>query len=255
MKWNLLFLFLIIAFIEASPASKLEEANAYYLAGENATSFQDQKNSFNQALILYRQIEQEGTASSSLNQAIANIYFQLGEYPWSILYNERARLLDPRNQQIASHLALARKKLGLDPAVHPSWLEILSLQPFISLPGLIKGFFWIFLGSLGFASLAIWLNKLLFKVLAYAGFGIALALFINIGLSYYLAPIQGILVNSTGLYRAPSFNEPQLTDQPLLAGSKIRVVQVEKEGYWLKVLLPDGQVGYISAMAIRLIPP
>ncbi len=70
---------------------------------------------------------------------------------------------------------------------------------------------------------------------------------------YYLTPIEGILVVSSGIYRGPNWNQPQLSNEPLLAGSKVRVLQAVSDGNWVKITNSHGMIGYIPISNLRLI--
>lgn len=258
MKAFLTVLFLLPWLVlSADPAmdALIQEANTNYQTAEQASHFQERKNGFNRALSLYQQIEkQPGIASNDLDQALANTYFQLGEYAWSILYNERALQRDPRNPTIINHLTLAQAKLGLSSSPPPpSWLDIFLLQPYLSLPARWQLFFYISLLTILFATALIWIPSFLIKRFTYLAGFLTLALAINLMISFYLTPIYGVLISSTSLYRGPSFHDPQLTDLPFAIGSKMRIIQSMEQGFWLKVMDSNGQVGYIPASDIRLI--
>jgi hypothetical protein len=71
--------------------------------------------------------------------------------------------------------------------------------------------------------------------------------------SYYLTPLDGIIVSSTGFYREPDEQQPQLTNEPLLAGTKVQILQSSSTGDWLKISDSTGLVGYVPASQIRII--
>ncbi|WP_068471378.1 SH3 domain-containing protein [Candidatus Protochlamydia phocaeensis] len=255
MKFIYYAFFLLHPLFDLLGSSLLEEANLNYQKGEQAASYPERKKAFNQALKLYLQLEeQEGGSSSALNQALADTYFQLGEYPWSILYNYRALKLDPGNSLILSHLALAKEKLGLDPAP-PSYSRLynFAFTPFLSFPHRFELIFWALLATLLTGSMAIWWNKTFLNYLFAFSSLSAFLLLSNVLLTFYFGPIEAILVRSTGLYRAPDIQFSQLSSQPLLTGSKVRVANIEEQGTWLKIITDQGQVGYIPAFAARLI--
>lgn len=244
------------AFLRADPVTLLEKANLSYQAAEKAATFPERKKAFNDALFLYLQVEaQVGEQSSQLNQALANTFFELGEYAQSILYNERARLLDPLNPHIAEHIALAKVKLGLNPAPTPyTWWETILLKPFFSIQQRLQLFFWLCLLAIALSTAAIWSLYPFVKWLAFLTSSLALLLLLNLAVAYYFSPIEGILVTSTGLYRGPSFEETQLIEQPLLAGNKVQVIQTAQQGKWLKIRDPEQRyVGYVQLSTVRII--
>ncbi|CUI17884.1 putative membrane protein [Candidatus Protochlamydia naegleriophila] len=257
MKTFLTSFFLLpwLLFANSSMDALIQEASASYRAAEEASTFQERKNGFNRALTLYQYIEsQPGVASADLDQALANSYFQLGEYAWSILYNERALQLDPYNPTIIEHLVHAQKKLGLPPSsLSPSWVDTLLLRSALSLPARFQLFFYTALAAILLATVLIWIPSSYIKKLVYLTGLLTLALAINLMISFYFTPLYGIFISSTALYRAPSFQETQLTNLPFAVGSKVRIIQSEEQGFWLKVMDQNGLVGYVPASDIRLI--
>lgn len=211
---QILTLFLVTP-LEATPAEIWQEANQSYQQGLTAITYEERKKAFNLALSLYHQVDQttEG-GSSALNQALSETYFQLGEKAWATLYEQRA--------------------LKKDPLEHNLW-------------------FWFCLLTFLICSLAIWfsyrwLRKLAMSCAILVFLGLACLLFLH-----YFTPLEGILVKSTGFYRAPDEKQPQLTATPLSAGSKVRVLQMTSEKDWLKIEDATGVVGYIPTATLRLI--
>lgn len=245
----------ITLFADSSIDTLMQEANAHYRAAEQASTFQERKNGFNHALTLYWEIEKQlGMASEELDQALADTYFQLGEYAWSILYNERALQLDPNNRLVAEHLHLAQAKLGLSPSPHfSSWFDTFLLSPYFSLPARWQLFFYSILVTTFMATVFIWFPASSIKTLTYLSGSLSLVLSLNLLLSFYFAPLYGIFISSTAPYRGPSFQELQLSDLPFFAGSKVKIIQSEEQGFWLKVMDLNGQIGYVPASTIRLI--
>ena len=77
--------------------SLITRANLYYANGmyENAAK-------------LYQQVADSGYAAAELYYNLGNAYFKVHDIPHAILYYERARLLDPGNEDIRYNLTLAR---------------------------------------------------------------------------------------------------------------------------------------------------
>lgn len=253
----LIYLFLLLpffSFADESIDALLRKANASYEQAEKAATFQERKNSFNAALAAYLAIEKAPSVlSSPLYQAIANIYFQLGEYAWSILYYERAFQLEPQSALLNQRISLAKAKLGLSSFDHPSLFEKFLLQPYFSFQQRLAFFFWIALIMLFIITSLIWLPFSLLKKLALIAGFIFISAGMNLFISYYFAPLHGIFIQSTGLYRAPNLQQPQLSEIPLLMGSKIRIMEITEKGFWLKVIDLNGSVGYVPASTLRLI--
>ncbi len=94
---------------------------------------------------------------------------------------------------------------------------------------------------------------MLLKRLTHILLGILCFLLLNLICSFYLTPIEGILIAPTGLYRDANWQQPQLLSMPLLEGIKVNVLDIKDEGKWLKIETPTGVVGYIPSSSIRII--
>ncbi|WP_011174664.1 SH3 domain-containing protein [Candidatus Protochlamydia amoebophila] len=244
----LFFFFPLEAYQEAS----LQQANQYYENGLRASTFQERKNAFNQALHLYLSVENAQGSSSKLNQAIADTYFQLEEYPWSILYYERAKEQNPRNSIIQEHLYITQNKLGLTPMKN-SRINDYLLSSYLSFSDKVYMFFYSFLSFVFFMTIFIWIRTQFTKILSFLTGSLVLYSLLNLIISLYIIPIYAIFITSTGLYRAPSLEEPQLSTIPFLAGQKIQVIDIAHQGNWLKVIDDNHQIGYVPSQSIRII--
>ena len=80
--------------------SLIEKANAEYDADK-----------FANALELYLQASVEEGVSSDLFYNIGNTYYRMGELGQSVLYYERALMLDPRNEDAKSNLEFVNSKI------------------------------------------------------------------------------------------------------------------------------------------------
>ena len=245
----LIFSMLWIFALWGSTEEILQEANESYQQGEQATTYQERQLAFNRALFLYSTLEQQiKSPSAGLDQVLADTYFQLGEYAWAILYYERA-LKKKHLPLVLSHLEQAQKKLGLSPSTDQRGEN----QPFLSLPQQLQLIFWMSLMTFFVCSSAIWLNSPWTRKFATGSVVVLLLLICHLLFIYYSAPLEGILIKSTGFYRAPHENQSQLTNQPLLAGSKVQILQVTQNGEWLKIKDSEGVVGYIPLASLRSI--
>ncbi len=213
-----------------------EKANALYEKGGRATTFEERKGLFNQALQLYHLATKE-RESSDLYRGLGDTYFQLGELPWALLFYERALKSNPASSLALSHLKKAQEALGL-----PLFLPASSFLSFSLLSFFIV-----------FVAVFLVLYFLIFRKFSKTGM-ILFAFFIFFLLvSDFSTPIEGILVEPTGLYRTPDRQQPQLTSSPLMAGSKVNVLQIIQGGSWLKIRSQEGKIGYILAEPIRVI--
>jgi tetratricopeptide (TPR) repeat protein len=104
MKPVIFILTLFFAAAAAFPAEaplNLAKANKAYSAG-----------AYTEAADLYQKIVTEGFASSELYYNLGNTYFKMNDYPRAILWFERARRLDPGNDDIDFNLNVANTKIS-----------------------------------------------------------------------------------------------------------------------------------------------
>lgn len=225
-----------------------QEAQAYYQEGELATTYEERKLAFNHAWFLYQTLATKSD-SFTLNQALADTSFQLGEYAWAILYYQRA-LKENRNQPlILSHLQQAQQKLGLSYRVEPTNTN--DLIPFSHFAQQFSWLLWLIASSFLTISLAIWFSWM--RKLAIFCTSLLFLFLGNMLFVYYFTPIEGIVIKTTGIARAPNWSQPQLTQQPLLAGSKVQILQMTKDREWIKIENSEGVIGYIPITHIQSI--
>lgn len=231
--------------------SLISEASYSYRLGEKATNYYTQKQAFNRSLYFYSLAEQKLKDQSSLERAIGDCYFQLGEYPWAILYYQRVLKSDPGNSATQSHLQNAQQKLGL------------ILQPLFSFNrNPISTFFSTYSQKLLFFTLLvtfllvacrIWFSSPLISKLTLCSLGLMLVLFSYNLFLYFSSSMEGIIVTSTAIYRMADKNQSQAIIHPLPAGSKVKVLQITSDGEWLKIDDLTGLVGYIPIETFRII--
>ena len=236
----------------SSPMEELlEKANINYQEGELATTFEDRRQAFNRALTLYSLVDQQlSTHTPDLDRAIADSYFQLGEYPWAILYDERALRKNPGDQQLMSRLEKAQEKQGL--LFSPPQTFRNQLISFLLLPQQFELFFWMALLTFSVCSAAIWFPHSAIRKMAAGSTILLLVFFAALLFSYYFIPLEGIIVKSTGFYLNPNLQAGQLTKEPLWAGSKVRILQTAN-GDWLKIADQKEVIGYVPAANIRML--
>jgi hypothetical protein len=246
--WQCLAIFLVFP-LWGIPEEIVQEAQKSYQQGEKALTYKERKLAFNRALFLYSSLEQEITPSASLDQALADTYFQLGEYAWAILYYQRALKKHSPNTLLLAHFEKAQHKLGLPNSsdINPNPLAAF----FLALSKQFQLFFWVILMTFLAFSAAIWLPYPWIYKLGISGAILLFFLLGNFLFFYYSILLEGIIVKTTGFYRAPDWNQPQLTHQPLLAGSKVAILQMTSNEEWLKVANSTGMIGYVPTTSVR----
>ena len=105
----------------------------------------------------------------------------------------------------------------------------------------------------GLASLYIWRRSTWLKPAIAAVAAIALFLLGSLFYTRFIAPQQAVLVKSSVLYRDAGEQYAKVSAEPLPAGLKVEVITVREKGDWLKILSPDGSLGYVESDSIRLL--
>lgn len=248
----LISLFLLALPLMGNVESTLQEANASVQLGEKATAYEERMSALSHALYLYSQMQSE-MSSPALNRVIGDLYFQLGEYSWAVLYYQRTLRDAPNDPRALTHLRMAQQKLGIaDSSPAPKQQHALK-KLFSALAKQKSFYFWAIILTFLICSLSIWFPyRLIHKMAACSAFALVLLL-LNSIVFYYTAPLEGILIAPTGFYRAPDKNQPQLTTVPLFAGSKVDVLQTAADGDWIKIKSSEGLVGFIPSTSFRLI--
>lgn len=224
----------------------LQNANQSYLQGEKATSFEERKAAFNQALLLYHQIEQAiSSPTPDLYRALGDTYFQLNEYAWALLYYLRALKQEPQNALLLDHLTKTQEKLGLPNTLFSHPRAVFSQQ--------LTWFFWMILVAFLLTSATIWFSSSLLRRLAKLSLLFLLVPLSSLIWSYYFTPLEALIMTPTGFYREPHLDQPQLTSIPLLAGTQVYILQTTSDGEWLKIANAEGLIGYVPLASLRLI--
>lgn len=249
------FLFYFLCLV-GMPLFSHEAADAFYHKGEQAQTVAERREAFNQALRLYAKLEENHpeSRSAALYYNIGNVYFQLGEYPWAILNYYRALNLSPRNEKILRNLNITLEKIGLPEykQIKPtSYLFFFhNLLSFLERLQILAGLSLLILILL---SLYIWGVRYGIKKLLIVLLFCWVVMLLSICYSHYFSPIEGVLVENTALYRDAGEQYAKVSEKPIREGNKLTVLDVVHNGKWLKVLTPEGKVGYIPNKAIRII--
>jgi tetratricopeptide (TPR) repeat protein len=207
----------------------------------------------------YQKVLDSGAVTASVYYNLGNAHYRLNNLASAILNYERAHRLSPNDKDINANLALVNSKITDKMEVVPelflkrwwtSFLLLLSVQS------------WSVLGVsallLGFAGLIVYLFSLeyqLKRISFYSGLaliflGVCFIAFANSADGYMLKHKEAIVFN--GIVNVKS--APDLKQKTLMAiheGTKVRIV--EAKGSWLKVELPNGNIGWVEAVALEVI--
>lgn len=231
-------------------------AHESYLAGENASTVGEKKDQMNRALEEYKKLEAAHDpvyGNGVLYYDIGNSYYQLEAYPWAVYYYYKALKLAPTDTEVRTNLDAALSKLNLPAAAEPSFFERLFLLRGFSLPTRFQLFF--FSSLIFFAALSayFWLRdrRLLNLAVPFAVLG--LYFFLNTAYDHYMAPLDGVLVKASSLYRDAGDQSAKVSDNYLTPGLKVEVLDQRQNGQWLKILTPSGDLGYIPADSLQIL--
>lgn len=228
------------------------QADSDYRAGEAAKVVADRKKSFNEALSYYLEMENDYDprfGNGKLYYNIGNTYFQLEAYPWAVLYYLRAEALMPRDKRVERNLQLARSKLSLPQAEAGG--QVLPLA--LSLPERLQLFAAAALTALLLLSAWLWTDRRGFRNGALVVLVLAAMLSLTLAYTRYFAPLEGVLVQGSDLYRDAGRQYAKVGEEPLPAGSEVELLGSDPSGKWFKILTPQGAIGYVPQEALRAV--
>lgn len=236
------------------PIMLFAEDRAYtlYKQGENATSPEERKKAFNDALTLYLQ-QDSNQASAELDFNIANTYYQLNEYGYAILYYYKALKINPRFEEAKVNLQIAQEKIGRSadgPNAAQKYLLFLHYQLSHNEKAIIVLCMLFF--AFAFLSINLWLPQAVLKKVATIALWIAVAFSISIVWSDYFTHPEAVIVRPVALRRDAGDQYAPVVGTPLLSGTKVVVLSVDEDGNWLKVR-SGNEEGYISKEYARII--
>lgn len=221
---------------------EFERGNSYYRAGE-----------FEQAASAYETILKHGLASSALYFNLGNAYYRIGKIAPTILAYERALRLAPSDADIKHNLDLANLKTvdriePLPELFFVQWLRALSTV----LP--LQTSAWLFCASwiLLFGALAgLYLSSRPgFVRLLRAASLVGLVLVVPLGILLTTQVLQSQTHNDA-IVTAPVLTAKTSPDaqsmDAFVVHEGLKVGLSDFVGGWVKVILPDGKVGWIRS--------
>lgn len=239
-----------------SSSELLVEADQQYNRGEASNSAEIRMEAFNKALSLYTSAEEQyhpSYGNGKLYYNIGNSYFQLGQYPFAVLYYYRALSLRPDDEGVKNNLDTALKKLRVSPSNQESWLTAFFLKRWVPLPRLLQAFAFLTLLFFSFWSLYLWFNE---RYLKWASLSLAFPLcfvLLSILYSFYFSPLIAVVIQATSLYKDAGYEYARLPNKLLTSGEKVTILEVLEQGKWLKVVHEDGTLGYVPSESLRVI--
>lgn len=236
---------------------ELKEANAAYRDGVESRTINERKLAFNRALTLYSELERKGNlalGNGRLYQNVGNIYYELESYPFALLYYYRALELNPGSFSIMEDIQRTRARLSLPVEDEASVFKNLFFFHFhLSLPKRLQLLFLFAVGALVLGSGAVWYRSRLSVWGAGALSFLTLLLTLSVLYTGYVEPLNGVLIEATLLTREAEVDSEWVVKEPIPAGTRVSVVDIDQKGRWLKVMTSDGTLGFTAAKRIRVI--
>ncbi|TAK61107.1 MAG: tetratricopeptide repeat protein [Bacteroidetes bacterium] len=223
------------------------QANQSYRNGE-----------YEQAVQIYEQIVSSGYVDASLYFNLGNAYYKLKKYPEAILYFERAKRLEPGDEDVEHNLLLTNLHVvdKIEPV--PQLFLIEWWNAFVNLFS-TDGWAWAAIialwGTALFGSLLLILRsdvlRRLLLLIATIGLLASILSFIGLFQRHQVESIEYAIVflPSVSIKSAP---DVQSTDLFVLhEGVKAQVM--DNVGEWKKIKLADGKIGWMQASSLQTI--
>lgn len=244
-------------FFEESPSALLQDAQMSYLNAERTKVVTERKQGFNHALEVFLELEKKYSpyfGNGKLFFDIGNTFFQLEDFPNALLYYYRAQLLRPTDEKVKAHIELAKNKLSLPETTKPSVFDwLFYFHRHFSLPERLQLLAFLNCALFALISLNLWLPHRFFYACSMA-LGVIAALFVlSVSSTYLFSPHEGVIINSSVLYRDAGTHYAKVKPDPLPAGIKVVLQGTALGGKWVKIATNDGTVGFLPQETLRAI--
>ena len=239
---------MILAVLLVSVAG-MAQVNEWFKEANDAYNEGD----FEQALVLYGNIEDSGMESAELYYNMGNTYYKMKKYPMSILYYEKALKLDPGDEDIRTNLEIANlavvDKINVLPqSFIARWWN--GAKSKLS----ADGWAWVSVGAFALLLLCLFAFLMARRTgLRKVGFFAGLLMLLCLAFSVVFAignytdqrsQDEAIVMTSTvNVKSSPSDISVDLF--VLHEGAKVRILDSTKG--WNKIRIADGSVGWLPA--------
>lgn len=234
----------------------IKNAENLYLQAVQSQNSDFRKKTLNQMLHLLLSIEDQipPKQQKSIFGNIGNAYFLLQDYPFAILYYKRALRWGEKSSQMLVTINEAEKHLFLETPRLNFWGRLIEKIPRFS-----HNFWRFFAYTLLVLFMTVWaIQYLRTRQTQLNSLTIILAILAACCWSYsfyldHFQPVSAVLVESAILIRGPSDEFANVIDAPVPSGTTVRVIHVDNSGEWLKIILSDGNTGFVPYTKIRFI--
>ena len=248
------FLFIIL-FSFVSSGLMAEVQQVYMLKANKAYS----EGAFTTAAELYQKVIASGYESPELYYNLGNSYFKLNEFASAILWYERAKRIDPGNEDINFNLNVANNKIAdkiepLPELLHKRWyfamVRLFSVDAW-AITGIVLLILALSCGSVYLISRVLLLRKIGF----WAGFiilFIALISFLFACSGYTALKSTNEAIVFTPTITVKSSPDEKSTDLFVVhEGTKVRLL--DNISGWYEIKIANGSVGWLPISALEKI--
>ena len=247
----LLVLLFIISSLTAYPLENqltIAKANTAYTSGR----YQD-------AINIYLTVVSEGLESPDLYYNIGNAYFKLNDIPHAILWYERARRIDPGNEDVNFNLNVANSRVSdkIEPMpelFYRRWLNQLTSQfstDAWAKAGIAFFILAVLLGSIYVASRVLALRKIGFWTGLTSLLVSVVFLLFSLGSFSSLKSEQSAIITNPTVTIKSSPDEKSTDIFVLHEGSKVRLI--DHIGDWYEIRIANGSVGWVFQSSLEKI--
>lgn len=251
--YNYKILILIPAFFVFSAVKsfaiteKTDSALVYYSNSE-----------YQKALDIYLSFIEEGYSSSGLFYNIGNCYYKLSDLPAAILWFERAKILNPSNEDIQVNLKIANSQIKnqqdeLPQVFYVTWYnQILNLFNSNSWAWLSFVFFIMLLSS---AAVYLFTSKTSYKKIAFI-IGVIMIVCTSLSLLFSIQQKNKQINNTHAIVFEYSLVKSSPSEQgsnlfEIHEGLKVEVLETLND--WSNIRLSDGKQGWLPSQNIEQI--
>ncbi|NQW35597.1 MAG: SH3 domain-containing protein [Flavobacteriales bacterium] len=246
-------LFLVVILCSVSAVTMAQTSEKLY---ESANTLY-QKESYQEALDIYKKIEAQDSASVGLYYNMANTYYKLNQVAPSIYYYEKTLSLDPNNKDASYNLAFAQRmtidKIDVLPKtflqrIDQNYIKIIKFDTWAIMAISASILFVLLFLSYYFSYVST--RKRLYFITAILALITTLFSFAFAYKGYDFAQNNKpaiIFEQSASVKDAPTPNSTEVFE--LHEGTKVFVL--EQVGTWQKIKLADGKIGWISKTDLK----
>lgn len=230
------------------PALATDQDELFFQANQNYKN-----GNYQEAVHCYQELTGLGKVSGHIFYNLGNAYFRLGDLGRSILNYERAKVLLPRNADLAFNLGYARDHTrdAVEPPVRPFaavffWLDSFTLNELLIAFALVNAFF--------FASLI--LRLLLRREWTFTFMVTVLVIWLTVGPSLGVKWYQSVHDNRAVIVadEATVLAGPDARDTELFklhAGTMVVSERMENE--WVLIRISDEKRGWVQKASLGLL--